>query len=63
MKQVQKQILLDEEDIKQVIANSYDVGLNKVSIETYVDVEGYGLGEHYVTKVRATVETPMNDAR
>ena len=63
MKQVQQQILLDEEDIKQVIANSYDVDLNNVSLEIYVGVEGYGLGERYAYKVKATVDTPMNDAR
>ena len=60
---MKKQICLTQDDIQQIIANAFSVDTDKVDLELYKDVEGYGTGEHYVAKVKATVEVPMNDQR
>lgn len=57
---MKKQICLTEDDIRQIISNAFDVDKNKVNLETYTDIEGYGTGEHRVTRLKATVEVPMN---
>ena len=58
-----KQICLTQDDIQQIIANAFSVDEDKVDLELYKDLEGYGTGEHFVTNVKATVEVPMNDQR
>lgn len=58
---MKKQICLTQDDIQHIIANAFSVDEDKVNIKLYEDCEGYGLAEHYVTKVKATVEVPMND--
>lgn len=60
---MKKQICLTQDDIQQIIANAFSVDMDKVNIEPYRDCERYGLMENYVTKVKATVEVPMNDSR
>ena len=60
---MKKQIVLTQDDIHQIIANSFSVDKSKVNLEPFQDIEGWGTGEHYVPKVRATVEIPMNDQR
>ena len=60
---MKKQICLTQDDIRQIIANSFSVDTDKVNLEPYQDLEGYGTGEHFVAKVKATVEVPMNDQR
>ena len=60
---MKKQICLTQDDIAQIIADSFSVETDKVNVEMFVDIEGYGLHEHYSNKVRATVEVPMNDQR
>ena len=58
-----KQIVLTQDAIQQVIANAFSVDKSKVDLEPYKVVEGYGMGEHIVAMVKATVEVPMNDVR
>ena len=51
-----KQILeLDEKDIAQIIANSYDCDVKNVRVHMEDSWEGYGPMEHRVTRVKATV--------
>ena len=61
--EMKKQICLTQDDIRQIIANAFSVDTDKVDLEPYKDLEGYGVCEHYVAKVKATVEVPMNDQR
>lgn len=60
---MKKQICLTQDDIQQIIANAFNVDNDNVYIEFYTDLEGYGTSEHYVAKVKATVEVPMNEQR
>lgn len=60
---MKKQICLTQDDIRQIIANAFAVDTDKVDLEPYKDLEGYGTGEHYVAKIKATVEVPMNYQR
>ena len=60
---MKKQICLTHNDIQQIIANAFSVDKDKVDLEPYKYLEGYGTLEHYVVKVKATVEVPMNDSR
>ena len=60
---MKKQVILNKEDIRQCIADAYFVDKNKVDVETFMDIEGYGPNEHEVANVKATVELPMNDQR
>lgn len=58
---MKKQIVLDEDDIRQTIANSFNVDKAKVNIERRYedDPVEFGVSE----KVYAIVEVPMNDQR
>ena len=58
-----KQIILDESDIQQAIANAFCVDKKAVTIEAFKDLEGFGQAEHPVTRVKATIEVPMNEQR
>jgi ribosomal protein S24E len=60
---MKKQICLTQDDIQQIIANAFNVDNDNVYVEPYKDLEGYGTSEHYVAKVKATVEVPMNEQR
>ena len=60
---MKKQIVLNQEDIRQTIANSFSVGKDKVTLEHHMEMEGQGMGEHLVPVFKATVEVPMNDQR
>ena len=60
---MKKQICLTQDDIQKIIANAFNVDNDKVYIEPYKDIEGYGISECYVEKVKATVEIPMNEQR
>ena len=60
---MKKQICLTQDDIQQIIANAFNVDNDKVYLETYKDLKGYGTSEQYVAKVKATVEVPMNEQR
>lgn len=60
---MKKQICLTQDDIRQIIANAFSVDTDKVDLEPYKDLEGYGTSEHYVAKIKATVEVPMNEQR
>ena len=58
---MKKQFVLDENDIRQTIANSFNVDKAKVNIERRYeeDTVEFGVAE----KVYAIVEVPMNDQR
>lgn len=60
---MKKQIVLDEEDVRQTIANAYNVDKDKVGLEIVIVTEGCGVGEHLVKRTKVTVEVPMNDQR
>lgn len=62
---MKKQIILTQDDIQQIIANSFNVDKDKVNFEKYEDIECSVLGLSYVhvDKVKATVEVPMNEQR
>ena len=58
---MKKQFVLDEDDIRQTIANSFNVDKAKVNIERRYEEE---IVEFEVAeKVYAIVEVPMNDQR
>ena len=58
-----KHIVLNEDDIRQVIANSFSVDKAKVYLITFTETKGYGMGEHTVTSVKAHVDVPVNEQR
>lgn len=60
---MKKQVCLTQDDIRQIIANAFCVDIDKVNLEPYKDLEGWGSSEHFVAKVKATIEVPMNDGR
>ena len=60
---MKKQIVLNEDDIRQTIANSFNVDKDKVTIEHHMEMEGQGMGEHLVPVFKVTVEVPMVDQR
>lgn len=57
------QIVLDEEDVRQTIANAYNVEKDNVSLEIVTVTEGCGVGERLVKRTKATVEVPMVEQR
>lgn len=61
MKQtMKKKLILDYGDVEQIIADSFGVDVNNVDIDLYTDIEGYGMNEQYVAKIKVTVEVPMD---
>lgn len=48
-------VILNEKDIAQIIANSYDCDLKNVEVFTQIGYEGYGPMERPVTRCRAKV--------
>ena len=58
---MKKQVVLNEDDIRQTIANSFNVDKAKVNIERRYeeDTVEFGVAE----KVYVIVEVPMNDQR
>ncbi len=48
-------LLLDEDDIREIIADKFGVPLEDVRLRYFEGVEGYGVGEHIVQKVSAEV--------
>ncbi len=60
---MKKQIVLNQDDIRQTIANSLSVGKDKVILEHTYETEGQGMGERMVPVLIAIVEIPMNDQR
>lgn len=60
---MKKQVILDCGDVQQIIANSFNVDTNKVDIDLYTDIEGYGVNECHVARMKVTVEVPMVDQR
>ena len=60
---MKKQVILTSDDIKQIIANSFNVSTDSVDLQCFTEWEGYGTNEHQVPRVKATVEVPMNESR
>lgn len=48
---------LDIDDIRSIIAHSFDVSEEKVMIDCYMETVGYGMNEHKEPTVRAVVTT------
>lgn len=48
---------LDIDDIRSIIAHSFDVSEEKVMIDCYMESVGYGTNEHKEPMVRAVVTT------
>ena len=46
---------LDIDDIRSIIAHSFDVSKEKVMIDCYMETIGYGMNEHKEPMVRAVV--------
>ncbi len=59
---IRQLIQFGEAEIKSIIANHYNVGKDKVNIHVDLDIEGYGLNEHYVPVIKVEVET-YNDEK
>lgn len=53
---------LDIDDIRSIIAHSFDVSEEKVMIDCYMETVGYGMNEHKEPMVRAVVTT-YNDKK
>ena len=51
------EIHLSKEDIRQLIAQKYDVSPEQVDVICFMDCVGYGLGERNEPNVRAVVKT------
>ena len=58
---MKKQVILQESDIIQTIANSFSVDTKDVMIRHYKETIGYGYSEKDVDRVEITVNLPMND--
>lgn len=52
---MEQTITLDEKEIAQIIANSFDCDLKNVEIQSHVTWEGYGPMERSVTRCRAQI--------
>lgn len=50
------EIHLTKKDIQKVLAEHFDVKPDAVDVNCYMDIEGYGPGEHEVPSVRAVIE-------
>ena len=53
---------LDKSDIQSIIARHFNVPINEVMVDCYMETVGYGLNEHEEPSVRAVVtlhEQPM----
>ena len=50
--------ILDENDIKNIIAKYFTADNSNVSLEIYDDIEGYGRSATTVQKVRIKVKIP-----
>ena len=48
---------LDINDIRSIIAHSFDVNEKEVMIDCYMELVGYGLNKHKEPMVRAVVTT------
>ena len=48
-------LILDEQDIRQLIADTYNVELDKVELNKYNILQGYGPSEQEVTCVEAKI--------
>lgn len=53
---MEKIIRLDEYDIIQIIANSFNVDQDKVDLEIVTNWEGYGPIEKQVRRVKVTIK-------
>lgn len=53
---MKKIIRLDEDDIIQIIANSFNVDQDKVDLEIVTNWEGYGPMEKQVHRARVTIK-------
>ncbi len=53
---------LDINDIRSIIAHSFDVNKEKVMVDCYMESVGYGPNEHKEPMVRAVVTT-YNDKK
>lgn len=53
---MKRQIVLDQEDIQQALANAYNTDIKNVRIEVIIEFEGIGRGEHPVHKAKATID-------
>lgn len=53
---------LDIDDIRSIIAHSFDVSEEKVMIDCYMETVGYGMNERKEPMVRAVVTT-YNDKK
>lgn len=51
---------LNQTDIIQIIANYFNVDINKVHFSCYKDYEGIGPMEHEVSKAKAEVEISVD---
>ena len=60
---MKKQVILNYDDIKKIIADSFNISIDNVNLECFTEWEGYGPYEHRVPKVKATVEMPINEGR
>lgn len=52
---------LDKEDIRRIIAKTFDVKVEDVMIDCYMDWVGYGMDEHQEPAVRAVVDKAVID--
>ena len=55
---MKKQIILDDDDIRRIIAESFSVEKESVELQPQIRLEGYGPSEHYAERVKATVHLP-----
>lgn len=60
---MKKMVELTEEDIMQIIANSFCIDKKNVEIRHFKESKGYGLNEHDASAIKAIVQLPMNDMR
>ena len=56
---MKKQIVLNEDDIRKTIANSFNVDKDSVTFTFYERTINYQPKDHF----KVTVEVPMNDQR
>ena len=62
-KKMKKQVVLEPDDVRQTIANSFNVGLKDVEVKTKTVTCGFGAFEHDEPTFEVVVTLPMNETR
>ena len=60
---IKQYLLLEEEDIRQALANFYSTRIDYVNLKYSTTLRGYGADEHEEPCIEAVIAVPFNDQR